>query len=48
MIALSSAERYYVYSEPTDGRKGYHSLSGLVRNNLNRRSNISLALAASL
>lgn len=36
MIALSSAERYYVYSEPTDGRKGYHSLSGLVRNNLNR------------
>ena len=37
MIALSSAQRYYVYSEPTtDGRKGYHSLSGLVRNSMGR------------
>lgn len=36
MIALSSRHRYYVYSEPTDGRKGYHSLSGMVRNSMGR------------
>lgn len=34
MISLSSSQRYYVYSEPTDGRKGYHSLSGMIRNGM--------------
>jgi transposase len=32
MITLSSAQRYYLYSEAVDGRKGVDSLSGVIRN----------------
>lgn len=31
MFALSSSNRYFLYREPTDMRKGFDSLAGLVR-----------------
>lgn len=36
MFSLSSSNRYYLYQHPTDMRKGFDSLSGLVRNELGR------------
>jgi len=34
MFALSSSHRFHLYSQPTDMRKSFDSLSGLVRNTL--------------
>ena len=34
MLPLSSAQRYYLYRHPTDMRKSFNGLSGLVRNEL--------------
>lgn len=34
MFTLSSVERYLLYSQPTDMRKSFDSLSGLIRNEL--------------
>jgi len=34
MLALSSELDFQLYLEPTDMRKGFNGLSGLVRNNL--------------
>jgi len=34
MLPLSSAQRYYFYRHPTDMRKSFNGLSGLVRNEL--------------
>ena len=34
MFALSSENTFHLYSQPTDMRKSFDSLSGLVRNNL--------------
>ena len=34
MLPLSSAQRYYFYRYPTDMRKSFNGLSGLVRNEL--------------
>ena len=34
MFSLNSHQDYYLYSEPTDMRKGFNGLSGLVRNKL--------------
>jgi transposase len=34
MFSLNDSMRYLLYSEPTDMRKSYHTLSGLVTNNL--------------
>lgn len=34
MFALSSSERYHLYSHPTDMRKSFDGLSGLIQNNL--------------
>lgn len=31
MLSLGSSHRYYLYRLPTDMRKGFHGLSGLVR-----------------
>ena len=31
MLSLTSAHRYFLYDKPTDMRKGFDSLSGLVR-----------------
>ncbi len=36
MFSISSAQKYYLYRQPTDMRKGFHGLSGLVRNELHR------------
>ena len=33
MFSLERGMRYWLYSEPTDMRKSFHTLSGLVRNN---------------
>ena len=33
MFSLNDSMRYLLYSEPTDMRKSYHTLSGLVTNN---------------
>ena len=35
MLSLGSSHRYYLYREPTDMRKGFNGLSGLVRAELN-------------
>ena len=34
MFSLNDSMRYLLYSEPTDMRKSYHTLCGLVTNNL--------------
>ena len=34
MFSLHAQQRYYLYSEPTDMRKGFNGLSGIVRNEL--------------
>ncbi len=34
MFALSSENNFHLYSQPTDMRKSFDALSGLVRNNL--------------
>ena len=36
MFALSSENRFHLYSHPTDMRKSFDGLSGLVKNNLDR------------
>lgn len=36
MFSLTSSNRYYLYQHPTDMRKGFDSLSGIVRNELGR------------
>ena len=36
MIALSSENRFHLYSQPTDMRKSFDGLSGLVQNILGR------------
>ena len=36
MLALSSAQQYYFYRQPTDMRKSFAGLSGLVRGELGR------------
>ena len=36
MFALSTSHRFLLYSQPTDMRKSFDGLSGLVRNNLDR------------
>lgn len=34
MFTLSSSQRYHLYSQPTDMRKSFDGLSGIVRNEL--------------
>lgn len=34
MFSLNDSMRYWLYNEPTDMRKSYHTLSGLVQNKL--------------
>lgn len=34
MFSLNDNMRYLLYSEPTDMRKSYHTLSSLVTNNM--------------
>lgn len=34
MFSLERGMRYWLYSEPTDMRKIFHTLSGLVRNRI--------------
>jgi len=34
MLGFNGHQEYYIYKEPTDMRKGYDGLSGLVRNEL--------------
>ena len=34
MFSLECGMRYWLYSEPTDMRKSFHTLSGLVRNKI--------------
>ena len=34
MFSLNDSMRYLLYSEPTDMQKSYHTLSGLVTNNM--------------
>lgn len=36
MFSLTSSNQYYLYQNPTDMRKGFDSLSGIVRNELGR------------
>jgi len=36
MFTLSSSNRFHLYSEPTDMRKSFNGLSGLVENELDR------------
>ena len=36
MIAFGPSHRYYLYHEPTDMRKSFDGLCGLVRSELNR------------
>ncbi|MBK8655633.1 MAG: IS66 family insertion sequence element accessory protein TnpB [Haliscomenobacter sp.] len=36
MIALHAQHKYYLYGQPTDMRKSFDGLSGLVRNHLRR------------
>ena len=36
MFTLSSSNRYHLYGKPTDMRKSFNGLSGLVRNKLER------------
>ena len=34
MLSLSSTQRYFLYARPTDMRKGFSGLSGLVRRHI--------------
>lgn len=34
MFSLDGGLRYWLYSEPTDMRKSFHTLSGVVRNKI--------------
>lgn len=34
MFALTAQQKYYLYNEPTDMRKSFNGLSGLVRNEM--------------
>lgn len=34
MFSLAQGMRYWLYSEPTDMRKSFHTLSGLIRNKI--------------
>jgi len=34
MFTLSSSQRYHLYSQPTDMRKSFDGLSGIIRNKL--------------
>ena len=34
MLSFSSRQRYFLYREPTDMRKGFNGLSGLVRQHI--------------
>jgi len=36
MFSLNAHQSYYIYSAPTDMRKGFNGLSGLVRNKLGK------------
>jgi len=36
MFALSSTNKFHLYSEPTDMRKSFDGLSGLIRDSLGR------------
>lgn len=36
MISLGAQHKYFLYSQPTDMRKSFDGLSGLVRNKLDR------------
>ena len=36
MFSLNDSLRYWLYSEPTDMRKSFHTLSGLVRDRMGR------------
>lgn len=36
MLPFSSAQNYYLYRQPTDMRKSFNGLSGLVRSELGR------------
>lgn len=36
MLSLSPAQRYYLYGEPADFRKGFDGLAGLVTNRMGR------------
>jgi len=36
MFTLSSSNKFHLYSEPTDMRKSFDGLSGLIQNNLGR------------
>jgi len=36
MFTLSSSHRFHLYSQPTDMRKSFDGLSGLIQNNLAR------------
>lgn len=36
MFALTAQQPYFLYHEPTDMRKGFNGLSGLVRNELDK------------
>ena len=36
MFSLNDSMRYWLYTEPTDMRKSFHTLSGLVRDQLGR------------
>ena len=36
MFSLNDSMRYWLWSEPTDMRKSFHTLSGIVRNQMNR------------
>lgn len=34
MLGFNSTQKYYIYTSPTDMRKGYNGLSGIVRNEM--------------
>lgn len=36
MFALTAQQNYFLYHQPTDMRKGFNGLSGLVRNELDK------------
>lgn len=36
MFSLNDSMRYWLYTEPTDMRKSFHTLSGLVRDRMGR------------
>ncbi|WP_315645709.1 IS66 family insertion sequence element accessory protein TnpB, partial [Limnospira sp. PMC 1249.20] len=36
MFSLNSSQRYYLYTKPTDMRKSFDGLSGLITNELGR------------